>query len=72
MLNYPDGYADSTLGQRLFSTYCILDCPADQRVSLEDLLGTYRVNYLDSEQAFTDWMNEFVPDFSFPEDHPTY
>lgn len=72
VLNYPDGYADSTLGQRLFSTYCILDCPADQRVSLEDLLGTYRVNYLDSEQAFTDWMNEFVPDFSFPEDHPTY
>lgn len=44
-LSYNATFTGSHLETNPFAIYYILDCPADQKVALEDLLGSYRVNY---------------------------
>lgn len=45
-LNYNATFTGSHLETKPFTVYYILDCPADQKVTLEDLLGSYRVKYV--------------------------
>jgi internalin A len=45
-LNYNATFTGSHLETNPFTAYYILDCPADQKVALEDLLGSYRVKYV--------------------------
>lgn len=58
ILNYNATFAGSHLETKPFSSYYMLDCPADQKVALEDLLGSYRVKYVTDGQELARIMAE--------------
>ena len=45
-LNYSTTFAGSKLGTNTFGSYYFLDCPTDQKVAMENLLGSYRVTFV--------------------------
>lgn len=46
-LTYFDGISDSYFNTKPFSWYYITNCPDDQKVAIEDLLGSYNVDFVE-------------------------
>lgn len=67
-LSYNATFAGSHLGTNPFGSYYILDCPTDQKVAMENLLGSYRVKFVADGQELTQIM---VDDLKMSCDHLT-
>lgn len=57
-LTYFDGIGDSYFNTDPFSWYFITDCPDDQKVALEELLGSFKVEFTDTGRNLIQIMEE--------------
>ena len=51
VLDYNDGIHFDALSGSNYSDYYIFDCPLDQQISIEEVLGSYKVTFT-TEQDF--------------------
>lgn len=64
-ITYQSGLESTQLANKTFSNYYILNCPAGQRVKTEELLGSYRVRFLDSVEDLIVQMEREGLDYSY-------
>lgn len=64
-LDYQEGLESTHLAAKTFSSYFLLGCPENEKVKTEDLLGSYRVQFLESEADLIARMAQEGLDYSF-------
>ena len=67
-ITYQFGLESTPVADKTFSNYYILDCPAEQKVKTENLLGSYRTRFLDSVDDLIVQMEKEGMDYSFLKD----
>lgn len=64
-ITYKDELESTRIADKTFSNYWILNCPAGQKVKTEELLGSYRIRFLESEEDLISQMDKEGLDYSF-------